>query len=159
MAGINKVILIGNLGADPEVRTLESGVKVAQFNIATSETYKDKDGNKQEQTEWHRLVAWRQLAEIAESYLKKGSKIYVEGKLRTRSWTNKENQVQYTTEIIADRLQMLDKREGGSGSFPPPPSEEDFHGGNTTSSAQNQAPKANEPAIPSTNEPEDDLPF
>lgn len=156
MAGINKVILVGNLGGDPEIRTLENGTKVAQLSIATTESYKDRDGNWQDQTEWHRIVAWRHLAERAENYLKKGSKVYVEGKLRTRSWTNKENQTQYTTEIIIDKLLMLDKREGGatSGNIPPP-AEENYSAG----SNQAQTPKASEPAIGNANDVDDDLPF
>jgi single-strand DNA-binding protein len=155
MAGINKVILIGNLGSDPEIRNLENGAKVAQFSIATSETYKDKDGNKQEQTEWHRIVVWRALADIAESYLKKGSKVYLEGKLRTRSWTTKENTTQYTTEIIGDKIQMLDRREGPSGgNFPPPPTEE-----YSPKASPSTSPSFNEPPITSTHVMEDDLPF
>jgi single-strand DNA-binding protein len=110
MAGVNKVILIGNLGADPEVRHLQNGASVANFRIATSETYKDKQtGEKREQTEWHSIVAWRGLAEITEKYLRKGSKIYVEGKLRTRKWQDKDGIDRYTTEVHADELSMLDR--------------------------------------------------
>ena len=90
MAGVNKVILVGNLGKDPEVRHLEGGAAVANFPLATTETYKDKNGNRNEQTEWHNIVVWRGLAEVAEKYLKKGMTIYIEGKLRTRSWDDKE---------------------------------------------------------------------
>jgi len=90
MAGVNKVILVGNLGKDPEIRHLENGTAVANFTIATSESYKDKGGNRVDQTEWHNIVVWRKLAEIAESYLKKGSQIYLEGKLRTRSWEDQQ---------------------------------------------------------------------
>ena len=90
MAGLNKVMLIGNLGKDPEVRALESGVPVATFSLATSESYKDKEGNRQTATEWHNIVVWRGLAEVAEKYLKKGSQIYVEGKLKTRNWQDKD---------------------------------------------------------------------
>lgn len=107
MAGINKVILVGNLGKDPEVRHLEGGATVANFPLATSESYKDKSGNKVEHTEWHNVVVWRGLAEVAEKYLKKGTTIYVEGKLRTRSWEDKEGVKKYTTEIIADSFTML----------------------------------------------------
>lgn len=114
MAGVNKVILVGNLGKDPEVRHLEGGVAVANFSLATSETYKDKSGQKNEQTEWHNVVAWRGLAEVAEKYLKKGMTVYIEGKLRTRSWDDKEGSKRYTTEIVADNLVMLGKKEGGS---------------------------------------------
>lgn len=107
MAGINKVILIGNLGKDPEVRHLESGVSVANFTLATTENYKDRTGQKQSQTEWHNIVVWRGLAEVAEKYLKKGSQIYVEGKLRSRSWNDKDGVTRYTTEIVADNFTML----------------------------------------------------
>ncbi len=110
MAGVNKVILIGNLGADPEVRHLQNGAAVANFRIATSETYKDRQtGEKREQTEWHSIVAWRGLAEIAERFLRKGSKVYVEGKLRTRKWQDKDGIERYTTEVHADEMTMLDR--------------------------------------------------
>ncbi|MCB0763084.1 MAG: single-stranded DNA-binding protein [Flavobacteriales bacterium] len=114
MAGVNKVILIGNLGADPEVRHLQNGASVANFRIATSETYKDRQtGERREQTEWHNLVAWRGLAEITEKYLRKGSKVYVEGKLRTRQWQDKDGNTKYTTEIHLDELTMLDRPNDG----------------------------------------------
>ena len=114
MSGVNKVILIGNLGADPEVRHLQNGAAVANFRIATSETYKDRQtGEKREQTEWHSIVAWRGLAEIVEKYLRKGSKVYVEGKLRTRQWQDKDGNTRYTTEIHADEMTMLDRASGG----------------------------------------------
>lgn len=111
MAGsINKVILIGNLGKDPEVKHLESGVAVCNFSIATSETYKDRNsGERVTHTEWHNIVLWRGLAEVAEKYLKKGAKIYVEGKLRTRSWQDQEGNTRYTTEIVGDNMTMLGK--------------------------------------------------
>jgi single-strand DNA-binding protein len=112
MSGVNKVILIGNLGADPEIRHLQNGVSVANFRIATSETFKDKNtGEKREQTEWHSIVAWRGLAEITEKYLKKGSKVYIEGKLRTRKW-EKDGIDRYTTEIMADEMTLLDRPSG-----------------------------------------------
>ena len=112
MAGINKVILVGNLGKDPEVRYLEGGTAVANFPIATSETYKDRtSGEKKTTTEWHNIVLWRGLAEIAEKYLKKGSQIYLEGKLRTRQWQDKDGNNRYTTEIVGDNLQMLGRKE------------------------------------------------
>jgi single-strand DNA-binding protein len=118
MAGVNKVILIGNLGADPEIRHLQNGASVANFRLATSETYKDKTtGERREQTEWHNVVAWRGLAEITEKYLRKGSKVYVEGKLRTRQWQDKDNNTRYTTEIVADEMTLLD-RPGGEGGAP-----------------------------------------
>ena len=120
MSGVNKVILIGNLGSDPELRDAK-GTPVANFNIATSETWTDKTTNeKKEQTEWHRLVLWRRNAEIASQYLKKGSKIYIEGKLQTRSY-DKEGVKTYTTEVVVDRLQMLDsKGDSGGGSAQAP---------------------------------------
>ena len=109
MSGINKVILIGNLGKDPEVRYLDSGVAVANLSLATSENYKNKDGERITQTEWHDVVLWRGLAEVAEKYLKKGSSIYVEGKLRTNKWVDKDENTRYKTEILADKLTMLGK--------------------------------------------------
>jgi single-strand DNA-binding protein len=114
MAGsVNKVILIGNLGKDPEVRHLENGAVVANFSIATSEVFIDKStGEKKEITDWHDIVVWRGLAEVAEKYLKKGYKVYVEGKLKKRSWQDKENITRYTTEIIADELNILSRPEG-----------------------------------------------
>ncbi len=107
---VNKVILIGNLGKDPEVRHLENGASVANFSIATSENYKDrKSGEKVTQTEWHSIVVWRGLADIAERFLKKGDKVFIEGKLRTRSWQDQDGNTKYTTEVIADNLTMLGK--------------------------------------------------
>jgi len=122
MAGsVNKVILIGNLGKDPEVKYLESGVPVANFSIATSETFKDKtSGEKREITDWHNIVLWRGLAEVAEKYLKKGMKIYIEGKLKTRSWTDENNQTRYTTEIVGDQMTMLSRAENSGGTNYPP---------------------------------------
>ena len=117
MAGksLNKVTLIGNLGKDPELSYTPSGVAVAKFSVATGERWKDQEGNLQEHTEWHNIVAWRKLAEICGQYLKKGSKVYLEGKLQTRSWDDKNTGVKrYSTEIIADDLIMLDSK-GGSG--------------------------------------------
>ena len=112
MSGVNKVILIGNLGADPEIRHLQNDISVANFRIATSETFKDRNtGEKREQTEWHSIVAWRGLATIAEKYLRKGSKVYVEGKLRTRKW-EKDGIERYTTEIMADEMTLLDRPSG-----------------------------------------------
>ncbi|HIL09593.1 MAG TPA: single-stranded DNA-binding protein [Candidatus Latescibacteria bacterium] len=114
--GVNKVILIGNLGADPEVRYTPDGAPVANFNLATSESWNDRtSGEKQERTEWHRLVVWRKLAEIVGQYLKKGSKIYIEGKLQTRSWEDQSGQKRYTTEVVVNELQMLDSRGEGGG--------------------------------------------
>ena len=130
MAGVNKVILIGNLGKDPEVRHLENGAVVANFPIATSETYKDrKTGERITQTEWHNVVIWRGLAEVAEKYLKKGNSVYIEGKLRTRSWDDKDGNKRYTTEIVADNMTMLGGRSSDgpdSGSSSPAASGSSF---------------------------------
>jgi single-strand DNA-binding protein len=120
MASVNKVILIGNLGKDPEVRYLPSGDAVANISIATTETWKDKGGEKQEKTEWHRVAMFSKLAEIAGEYLKKGSQVYIEGRLETRKWTDKEGHERYSTEIRADRMQMLGSRSGGSDRMAPP---------------------------------------
>ena len=113
--GVNKVILVGNLGNDPEVRYMPNGNAVANLSLATSESWKDQQGQVQERTEWHRLSMYRRLAEIAGEYLKKGSQIYVEGKLQTRKWQDQQGQDRYTTEIIVDQMQMLGGRDGGQG--------------------------------------------
>lgn len=116
--GINKVILIGNLGRDPEVRYMPSGGAVANLAVATSENWKDKNtGENQERTEWHRVVMFNRLGEIAGEYLKKGSKVYIEGKLQTRKWQGQDGQDRYTTEIVASEMQMLDSRGGGSSDY------------------------------------------
>lgn len=115
MSGVNKVILVGRLGKDPEVRNLENGTAVANFTMATSESYKDKTtGEKKEITEWHNIVLWRGLAEISQRYLHKGDLVYIEGKLRTRSW-EKEGVTRYTTEVVADNMTMLSTRGSGGG--------------------------------------------
>src|SRR5690349_8635175 len=118
MASVNKVILVGNLGQDPESRSLTSGGEVVNLSIATSETWKDRDGNKQERTEWHRVVIWNEnLAKVAKSYLKKGSKVYLEGQLQTRKWTDQSGQDKYSTEVVLQRfrgeLVLLDPRAAG----------------------------------------------
>lgn len=109
MRGLNKVTLIGNLGKDPEIQTLEGEIKVAKFSLATSETYKDKAGQTQTETDWHNIVAWRSLADLASRYLSKGSMIYLEGKLKNRSYTDKDGSKKFVTEIIAETFIMLDK--------------------------------------------------
>jgi len=116
MAGVNKVILIGNLGKDPEVRSLESGAKVANFSLATTEYFKGKDGQRQEATEWHNIVLWNQLADLAEKYLKKGNSIYLEGRIKTRSYDDKDGVKKYVTEIFGNQMTFLGgpKSEGGS---------------------------------------------
>ena len=146
--GVNKVILIGNLGSDPEVRYTPSGVPVANFSLATSESWSDRtSGERQERTEWHRLVVWRKLAETAGQYLKKGSKIYVEGKLQTRSWDDQSGQKRYTTEVVVNEMEMLDSRgEGGGG--------RDF-AGDPGPAAGTDIP----PATTATGDEDDDLPF
>ena len=115
MASVNKVILIGNLGRDPETRYTTGGDAVTNLNIATSEQWKDKSGEKQERTEWHRVVLFGRQAEIAGEYLKKGRSVYIEGRLQTRKYTDKDGVEKYSTEIVADRMQLLGSREGGSG--------------------------------------------
>jgi single-strand DNA-binding protein len=115
MASVNKVILVGNLGRDPETRYTANGDPITNVSIATTDTWKDKSGEKQEKTEWHRVAFFGKLAEIAGEYLKKGSQVYVEGRLQTRKWQDKDGQDKYTTEIVADRMQMLGSRAGSGG--------------------------------------------
>ena len=111
MASVNKVIVLGNLGKDPELRHLPNGDAVCNFSLATTESWKDKDGNKQDKTEWHNVVIFRKLAEIAGEYLKKGRPVYIEDRLQTRKWQDKEGKDRYTTEIVADQMQMLGSRD------------------------------------------------
>jgi len=114
MAGVNKVIIVGNLGNDPEVRYSNNGAAIANISVATSENWKDKNtGERQERTEWHRITLFNRLGEIAGEYLKKGSKVYIEGKLQTRKWQDQQGNDRYSTDIIADQMQMLDGRSGG----------------------------------------------
>lgn len=116
MAGVNKVIIVGNLGNDPEVRYSNNGAAIANISVATSDSWKDKNtGERQERTEWHRIVMFNRLGEIAGEYLKKGSKVYIEGKLQTRKWQDQQGNDRYSTEIVADQMQMLDSRGGGMG--------------------------------------------
>ena len=147
--GINKVILIGNLGRDPETRYMPSGSAVTNITVATSEIWKDKQtGEQQERTEWHRVVFFNRLAEIAGEYLKKGSKVYIEGSLRTRKWQGQDGQDRYTTEIVANEMQMLDSRGGSTEYSQPAPA---ARGGSQSASApQQQAPAGDF---------EDDIPF
>mgnify|MGYP000388013479 CR=1 FL=1 len=146
--GINKVILIGNLGQDPEVRYMPNGGAVCNITVATSETWKDKNsGEQQEKTEWHRVVMFRRLAEIAGEYLKKGSKVYLEGRLQTRKWQDQQGQDRYTTEIVADEMQMLDSRGGGAADFAP------------QQRAPQSRPQQQPQAAPVDNGFEDDIPF
>ena len=162
MAGVNKVILVGNLGRDPEVRHLESGVPVASFSVATSETYKDRNtGEKKTITEWHNVVLWRGLAEVAEKYLHKGDMVYIEGKLRTRQW-EKDGVTRYTTEVVGDNMTMLSSRQRAD-SAPPPPTEVP---GQTPQATAGSTPgadaPASQPAAPADDnsaQEVDDLPF
>jgi len=153
---INKVILIGNLGRDPEVRRLESGIAVAKLAVATNESYKDKNDEWQKQTEWHTVILWRNLAERAERDLKKGSLIYVEGKLTHRKWQDKENNDRYTTEVVANTFRMMEKREASSYQSNNMPTEEPVSMTNTKPAATTATAAANTPA-PAADE--DDLPF
>ncbi len=141
---INKVILVGNVGKDPEIRHIPNGTAVAQFSLATSETYKDKNGAKTTQTEWHNIVLWRGLAEVAEKYVKKGDALYIEGKIRSRSYDDKEGNKRYTTEIIGDTMQMLGRKQSGESSSTPTTNPQENYTENT----------ANEPPLAP-----DDLPF
>lgn len=118
MRGVNRVMLIGNLGRDPDMQHLEGHIAVAKFPLATTETYKDKTGNLVSQTEWHTIVLWRGLAELAQKYLHKGSLVFIEGRLRTRTWEDKDKNKRFSTEIVADNLVMLDKRKENGGDYP-----------------------------------------
>lgn len=170
--GVNKVILVGNLGNDPETRYTQAGAAITNVSVATSETWKDKQtGQPQERTEWHRVVFFNRLGEIAGEYLRKGSKIYVEGSLRTRKWQDKEGTDRYTTEIVGNEMQMLDSRSGGQGAgqgagqgggYAAPGD----YGQNAPRSAPAAAPKATAGAAPAASSPpgdfgsfDDDIPF
>lgn len=145
---VNRVILVGNLGKDPEIRTLENGAKVAKFSIATNENYKDKSGEWQKQTEWHDVVAWRSLAERAETSLKKGAAVYLEGKLSTRTWQDQNGNNRRTTEVVANYFRMISRPNGGS-EFPAA-NDEPTHS-NSEAGMADQKPIATEV--------DDDLPF
>jgi single-strand DNA-binding protein len=165
--GVNKVILLGNVGSDPELKYTTNGAGVSNFSVATNETWMDKNTNeRQERTEWHRIVAWGRLAEICNQYLKKGSKVYIEGRLQTRSWEGQDGQKRYTTEIVAGEMQMLDSREdvggggsggnygsGGGGGYQQPAAA-------PSGAPQQSAPQQGSPSEPPPfNDPDDDLPF
>lgn len=156
--GINKVILIGNMGSDPEMRYMPSGAAVATLSLATSETWKDKQsGERQERTEWHRVVCFNRLGEIAGEYLRKGSKVYIEGSLRTRKWQDQQGQDKYTTEIVANEMQMMDSRGGndGAGSFDAMPKSQSAPSKHSASSAKAPAPSAQDNFA----DLDDDVPF
>jgi single-strand DNA-binding protein len=151
MRGVNRVMLIGNLGKDPDVQYLEGNIAVAKFSLATTETFKDRAGKLISQTEWHTVVLWRGLAELAQKYLHKGSLVYIEGRLRTRSWEDKEGNKKFATEVVGDNLIMLDKRTDGPAnpmSHPPIHHQEGMEG--IGGSDANAAPLG---------EPSEDLPF
>lgn len=147
MSSVNKVILLGNLGADPELRYTPSGRAVVNFSLATSRTWNNREGEKQEETEWHRIVAWDKLAEICGEYLKKGSQAFIEGRLQTRSWEDKNGIKRYTTEIVAMEMRMLGSRQDAGSAGAPSASR--------SSSPSNPPPDD----LPSTFEADDDLPF
>ena len=153
MASVNKVILIGNLGRDPETRYMPDGGAITNISVATTDVWKDKNGEKQEKTEWHRVAFFGKLAEIAGEYLKKGSQVYVEGRLQTRKWQDKEGQDKYTTEIVADRMQMLGSRQGMGGADRSAPERE---GSASKDAAAKPAAKA---AGGKFDDLEDDIPF
>ena len=150
MAGVNKVILVGHLGKDPEVRTLDNGAKVARFSVATTESYKDRNtGERVDQTEWHNVTLWRGLADVAESYLKKGSLVYIEGKLQTRSY-EQDGITKYATDVVGRDLTMLGRKADNPGA-------QDFNSNN--SSASQATPKPAEPTPFEAANDDDDLPF
>jgi single-strand DNA-binding protein len=156
MASVNKVILIGNLGRDPETRYTTGGDAVTTLNIATSEQWKDKSGEKQERTEWHRVVLFARLAEIAGEYLKKGRSVYIEGRLQTRKYTDKDGVEKYSTEIVADRMQLLGGREGSGGSG----GEVEFAGAATGGGTRREpAATAKGGGKKNTEDFDDDIPF
>ncbi len=163
MPSVNKVILMGNLGRDPEVRFMPNGDAVCNFSIATTDSWKDKAGEKQEKTEWHNIVMYRRLAEIAGEYLKKGRPVYIEGRLQTRKWQTKEGQDRYTTEIIADSMQMLGGRDDNSSSQSSAPQKDDFNqapdrASSNESQSEFDSVSSNSGAS-SFDEFEDDIPF
>ncbi|MSP70373.1 MAG: single-stranded DNA-binding protein [Bacteroidetes bacterium] len=160
MPGVNKVILIGNLGKDPEVRYLEGGIAVANFPIATTENFKDKNGNKNEQTEWHQVVLWRRLAEVAEKYLRKGQMVYLEGKIRSRSWDDKDGNKRYTTEIFGDVLTILSRKDETANQPSRPTNTNGQQNSNNQETTYTENSQQNGPidTAPNAKSP-DDLPF
>lgn len=148
MSGVNKVILLGNLGKDPEVRHLDNGRAVANFSIATNETYKNKQGEKVTNTEWHNVVLWTPLAEIAEKYMKKGDQVYIEGKITTRSWDDQDGNKRYTTEVVGRELTLLGGKDSGGNS-----------GRQTTDHQTNSPETPKENPVSDISQEDDDLPF
>ena len=166
MASVNKVILMGNLGKDPEVRFMPNGEAVCNFSIATTDNWKDKNGEKQERTEWHNIVMYRKLAEIAGEYLKKGRPVFIEGRLQTRKWQTKEGQDRYTTEIIAESMQMLGGRASAGGSSSgtssgtsSAPSPAASQGNDEFNQAPQRTSAAPQAAATNFDDFEDDIPF
>lgn len=154
MASLNKALIIGNLGADPEVRYTQSNTALATFNIATTEKYRDANGEMKENTEWHRIVAWGRLAELAQQYLRKGSPVYIEGSIQTRQWEDKEGQKRYTTEIKATSMQLLGSRQDAGMDMSMPAS--------SAPKSASVASSTNKPAVvvnDEFNDMDDDLPF
>ena len=163
---LNKVMLIGNVGKDPEVRYLESNpqspqanAKVASFPLATSERYRDRNGEVHENTEWHNIVAWRNSADLCEKYIRKGTQIYVEGHLRTRNWTDQSGQKRYTTEVVVDNIQLLGRRPDQEGQGGYQPQQQPSRPAYQPQQPVYQAPATEAPAAPAEPAPEDDLPF
>jgi single-strand DNA-binding protein len=154
---VNKVILVGNVGKDPETRHLEGGNTVSRFSLATSEVYKNKEGEKITNTEWHNIVLWRGLAEIAEKYVKKGTQLYIEGRIRTRSYNDQDNNTRYVTEIIGDAMQLLGKRTEGEPGQAPASSSGTAASGNTPAPSGNQESMSD--PLPKPTDEADDLPF
>lgn len=161
MASVNKVILIGNLGKDPEVRYMPSGDAITQISIATTETYKDREGMKQERTEWHRVVFFGSLAKIAGEYLKKGRPVYVEGRIQTRKWQGQDGQDRYTTEIVANEMKMLGGRgeSGGEAAFEPRTAPEGMPSSTARAPQGGSARTASPPKSEADNSFDDDIPF
>ncbi|MFT5396068.1 MAG: single-strand DNA-binding protein [Gammaproteobacteria bacterium] len=155
--GVNKVILVGNLGNDPDIRYTAGGAAVANISIATAESWKDKNsGEQQERTEWHRVVFFGRLAEIVGEYLRKGSQVYVEGRLQTRKWQDKEGHDRYTTEIVANEMQMLGSKSGGSANYEPASQSQPEH--SNAPQPQSQPAPAQSPT-PAADDFDDDIPF
>ena len=157
---LNKVLLIGNVGKDPEIRHLQGGASVATITLATSERYKDRNGESRELTEWHTIIAWRQLADLAENYIRKGSQIFVEGRIRGRSWDDQNGQKRYVTEIQADSIQLLGRR-GDNAAPAPAPAQPQNYGGGYNAPAQPQPQQTTPMVNPAdlTDDGSDDLPF
>lgn len=153
---VNKVILVGNVGKDPETRHLEGGNTVSKFSLATSEVYKNKEGEKITNTEWHNIVLWKGLAEIAEKYVKKGSQVYIEGRIRTRSYNDQDNKTRYVTEIIGDSMQLLGKRPDNTS---PESSAKTATDAAPSSTAHGNPPDNLEESLPKSQNDVDDLPF